>query len=118
MGYSPWGHKRVRLNSNVDKCTLGTGLFPFASGSSFHTVWGIGGDRDLRRSQQGARQARALWKLWSLAPTLRRQGQGTNKSITMTNCSTQVRNPQFGQLCLDYTFSIGNMGSCSSKRKY
>ena len=54
------GHKRVRLNSNVDKCTLGTGLFPFASGSSSHTVWGIRGDRDSRRSQQGARQARAL----------------------------------------------------------
>lgn len=34
----------------------------------------------------------------------------------MTNCSTQVRNPQFGQLCLDFMFSIGNMGSCSSKQ--
>ena len=81
MGYSPWGHKRVRLNNNVGKCTWGTGLFPFASGSS--SVWGVRGRQRLKEKPAGSQAGKGFVKALELSAKLSEdKGRDQTKALT------------------------------------
>ena len=77
MGYSHWGHKRVRLNNNVGKCTWGTGLFPFASGSS--SVWGVRGRQRLKEKPAGSQAGKGFVKALELSANSQKTRAGNKQ---------------------------------------